>query len=595
MHFREVLSAMAAVDLIRKRLPLVIGIALALATALLYLPMLWHGFLIYDDPDYITGNEQVRAGLTWPGIVWAFQGGHAANWHPLTWISHMLDCQLFGLHPAGHHLTNLLLHTANSVLLFVWLNQLTGATWRSAFVAALFAWHPMHVESVAWAAERKDVLSAFFWMLTLLAYTRYARKRSASGRAPAADAANVARFPAFDYFLALFFLACGLLSKPMVVTLPFVLLLLDFWPLQRFGGEGAKSVLQGLILEKIPFFALTLASCLITFVVQHSAGAFWSTASLPVSFRLANAMMAYLRYISKLFWPTDLSLIYPYPHHWPTAGVVGAVLVLAALSAVFVLQAKRFPYLAVGWLWYLGTMVPVIGLVQVGLQSMADRYMYLPSVGLFILFVWGANDLAQTPRLKKIAAVAGGAALAGCLAVTSVQLRYWQDSVSLLWHSVKVTNNNYAAMDSLGLALDNAGKTDAALKLFETCVQLEPDYPPGQFDLGMALLEKGRDNEASNHLAIAARFYPRHPVVQFDFGTYLLEHGRPAEAATHFHAALAAKPDFAEAHNGLGQALLAQAKTNAAIAQFTEAVRLKPDYTEARQNLARALGKPAKP
>jgi protein O-mannosyl-transferase len=377
--------------------------------------------------------------------------------------------------------------------------------------------------------------------------------------------------------------------------LPFVLLLLDFWPLQRFGGKGAKSVLQGLILEKIPFFALTLASCLITFVVQHSAGAFWSTASLPVSFRLANAMMAYLRYISKLFWPTDLSLIYPYPHHWPTAGVVGAVLVLAALSAVFVLQAKRFPYLAVGWLWYLGTMVPVIGLVQVGLQSMADRYMYLPSVGLFILFVWGANDLAQTPRLKKIAAVAGGAALAGCLAVTSVQLRYWQDSVSLLWHSVKVTNNNYAAMDSLGLALDNAGKTDAALKLFETCVQLEPDYPPGQFDLGMALLEKGRDNEASNHLAIAARFYPRHPVVQFDFGTYLLEHGRPAEAATHFHAALAAKPDFAEAHNGLGQALLAQAKTNAAIAQFTEAVRLKPDYTEARQNLARALGKPAKP
>src|SRR5882724_10987196 len=331
----------------------VICAVLAIGTLVVYAPMLRHGFVNYDDPDYITGNTHVTSGLTWANVAWAFTTGDAANWHPLTWISHMTDCQLFGVNPAGHHLINLLFHTANTLLLFLLLEKLTGALWRSFFVAALFAWHPLHVESVAWASERKDVLSAFFWMLTLLAYARFG------------DLSKV-RNPKFKifYILALFLFACGLMSKPMVVTLPFVLLLLDFWPLQRFTICDLRfTILLRLALEKIPFFALSLASCLITYRVQ--SGALWSTQSLTFHFRLANALMSYVRYISKIFWPTDLALIYPYPHFWPLAGVVAVTGLLAMLSVIFILQAKRFPYLAVGWFWFLGTLVPAIGLVQV--------------------------------------------------------------------------------------------------------------------------------------------------------------------------------------------------------------------------------------
>ena len=526
-----------------------VACALALITLALYLPMLRHGFVNYDDPDYITGNKHVMAGLTWSSIVWAFQSGDAANWHPLTWISHMLDCQLFGLNPTGHHLTNLLFHTANTLLLFLLLNRLTGALWRSAFVAALFAWHPLHVESVAWASERKDVLSAFFWMLTLLAYTRYAQKRSLNPHPST-----------FSYFLALLMFACGLMSKPMIVTLPFVLLLLDFWPLQRFSLSAFRfPVFLRLFVEKIPFFALTVASCFITLLVQH--GARWSSTALTLDFRIANALMSYVRYLSKTFWPTDLALIYPYPHNWPPGGVIAAAVVLVMLSAIFVLQAKRFPYLAVGWFWFLGVLVPAIGLVQVGVQSMADRYTYLPSIGLFILVVWGLNDLLNSqPQKPLIVAIVGTLALAGCIAATTIQLSYWKNSLTIFLHTVKVTTDNYAGYDCLGKSLEDIGKTQQAASLYAQCVQLEPDYPMGQFDLGMALVEQNKPDDASNHLAAAVQLDPRNPVMQFDFGVFLSQHGQPDAAAAHFQAALAAQPDFPEAHEQLN--LISQ-RTNA--------------------------------
>jgi len=530
---------MFAANFTRKQLTAMICFALAAVTLLVYSPVLWHGFVIYDDPDYITGNAHVKAGLTWPGIVWAFTTGDAANWHPLTWISHMADWQLFGSNPAGHHLTNLLFHTANSLLLFILLNQLTGAIWRSFFVAALFAWHPLHVESVAWASERKDVLSAFFWMLTLLAYVRFANLSKV--QSPKSKV---------FYILALVFFACGLMSKPMVVTLPFVLLLLDFWPLERFTIYDLRFTIWRLVLEKIPFFALTIASCFITYRVQ--SGALWPSQSLSFHFRLANALMCYVRYISKIFWPTDLALIYPYPHYWPFAGVAVAAGLLVLLSAIFTFHAKRFPYLFVGWFWFLGMLVPAIGLVQVGVQAMADRYTYLPGIGIFILVVWGVNDLLNSqPQKMKIATLAGSVVIACCLICTSIQLTYWRSSPELFLHTVKVTTDNYAAEDCLGKALESIGKNDDAGKLYADAVRIEPDYPMAQFDLGMNLLEHGDLNEASNHLAIAVQLSPRNPVMQFDFGTYLAQHGNPAEAAAHFKAALASRPDFPEAQKQL--------------------------------------------
>jgi len=550
---------MAAANSTRKSLTAKICLALATITLLVYSPMLWHGFVNYDDPDYITTNPHVQAGLTWPGIVWAFQSGEASNWHPLTWISHMADCQLFDQNPAGHHLVSLLFHTANTLLLFVLLNRLTGTLWRSAFVAALFAWHPLHVESVAWASERKDVLSAFFWMLTLLAYVRYAKAQSrVESRESKAGDANLALDPrpsTLGYFLALFFFACGLMSKPMVVTLPFVLLLLDFWPLGRFTIHDSRfTILSRLVFEKLPFFALTVASCIITFTVQR--GALWSAASLPFSFRLENAVMSYVRYLSKMFWPVDLALIYPYPHHWPLAAVITVALLLAMWSVLFLCWAKRFPYLAVGWFWYLGTLVPAIGLVQAGVQSMADRYTYLPGIGLFIIVAWGFNDLLNSHSQKtKIAAAAGGLAIAGCLAVTSIQLNYWRNSVAIFLHTVQATTDNYAADDCLGKALEDIGKNNDAENFYAQCVQIEPDYPMGQFDLGMMQLQQGRPDEASNHLAIAAQLAPQNPVMQFDFGTFLLQHGKQDAAAKYFKTALAAKPDFPEARRGLDEAL----------------------------------------
>jgi hypothetical protein len=346
---------MFTAKLTKNQLAALICLALALVTTALYWPITHHNFINFDDDDYITNNSHVKAGLTWAGVIWAFQTGAAANWHPLTWLSHMLDCQLYGLNPGGHHSTNLLFHVANTLLLFLLLRQLTGALWRSAFVAALFAWHPLHVESVAWAAERKDVLSAFFWMLTLMAYVRYAHRMTGDMCQVTRTAfipSRVTCHVSLYYWLALFFFACGLMSKPMVVTLPFVLLLLDFWPLNRFQpGSSARSTIN-LIVEKLPFFALTLAAGVVTYFVQTSGRTLWLPAERPFSSRVANALWTYERYISKTFWPADLSIFYPYPHHWPAGLVIGAALLLAIWSGLLIWRARQNPCLFVGWFWF---------------------------------------------------------------------------------------------------------------------------------------------------------------------------------------------------------------------------------------------------
>ncbi len=583
----------------RKQLSAVICLTLALVTAALYWPMLHHRFINVDDEQYITSNPHVQAGLTWPRIVWAFENTEAANWHPLTWISHMLDCQLFGLNPGGHHLTSLLFHVANTLLLFLWLKQLTGTLWRSAFVAALFAWHPLRVESVAWAAERKDVLSAFFWMLALIAYTRYAQKRpKVEGQGSRADIAVQALdsrllgaakrsgdSSTLDYFLALLFFACGLMSKPMVVTLPFVLLLLDFWPIQRFN----RSTIPRLLLEKLPFFALAVTGSVVTYLIQKSGGAVWSSGVLPFHARVANALLAYVRYLSKTFWPADLAIIYPYPRHWPVMAVIGAALLLAIWSGLFIWRARQNPYLLAGWFWFLGTLVPAIGLVQVGSQSMADRYTYLPSIGLFILIVWGLNDLSFRPRGQKMAMLIGGLALAGCLVCTAIQLNYWQNSIILLRHAIKVTTDNFVACNFLGRALDDAGKNDEALLRYAESVRIESHYPQAQYNLGMALLNRGWAEKACEPLAAAVRLMPDDAGARYYFGKALMDGGRLDDAIDQFNEALRCNPNLAEAQSKLALVLIKQGKTAEAIPHFDKTVRLLPNDAEARFNLGLAL------
>ncbi len=562
-------------------LRMLICLVLAVATAALYWPLRHHGFVSLDDASYITDNPHVNEGLSWPGIAWAFRSGYAVNWHPLTWISHMLDCQLYGVSPAGHHLTNLLFHIANTLLLFLWLNQITGAQWRSAFVAALFAWHPVHVESVAWAAERKDVLSAFFWMLTLIAYTRYAHRVTQTNSATP----PVTRHPSLVYFLALFFFACGLMSKPMVVTLPFVLLLLDFWPLERFNRSTIRSLLQ----EKLPFFALAAAGSAVTYFAQKSGGAVWS-AGLPLPLRLANAGVSYLRYLAKAFWPVDLAIVYPYPHHWPAALVAAAMLVLVFCSGLFLWRARQNPYWLVGWLWFLGTLVPAIGLVQVGPQSMADRFTYLPAIGLFIAVAWGLNDLANfRPGWRPVIVLAGMAALAGCLMVARIQLSYWQNNLTLLRHASAVTTDNYVVDNFLGRALDDAGKNDESLPLYEAAVRIEPHYAQAQFNLGMARLNRRQLDEACVHLAEVVRLVPEDAGAHYYLGTALLENDRLNEAIDQFNAAILINPDLTAAHSQLGLTLIKQGKTVEAILHFGRVVRLQPNDSWAHFNLGLAL------
>jgi Flp pilus assembly protein TadD len=568
-------------------------LGLALVTAILYWPIISHDFVTIDDQEYIQENPHVTPGLTWSGVSWAFETGYASNWHPLTWVSHMLDCTLYGLRPGGHHLTNLLLHAADTLLLFLLLNQMTGALWRSAIVAALFAWHPLHVESVAWASERKDVLSTLFWLLTTMAYVRYVRE--SNGGRPRSRA---------WYYAALACFALGLTCKPMLVTLPCVLLLLDFWPLNRRapppqpdGTPTQPDSLGWLVLEKLPLFALAAAASVVTYLVQATGGAVTTLEVIPPSARFANALLAYCRYLGKTLWPANLSVMYPYVKHWSTGSVLASAALLAALSAVFLMRARRSPWLIVGWLWFLGTLVPTIGLVQVGSQSMADRYMYIPGIGLFILIVWGAAGLCgSSPLRRAILCALGVICLGACLAVTRVQLRSWRNGETLFRHAVAVTRDNYIALNGLGGAVDRLGRHDEALDLYSQSVALNPHYPEGQYNLGTSLMDHGRLNDAVTHLSLAVAGNPRYAQAQNNLGKAYLKLGDLDQAVTHLSRAVALSPDYPEAHYNLGTLLLMQSKLADSVAEFSIALRLKPAYAEAHSNLGIALmqlGRPA--
>ena len=536
------------------RWPLIwVSLGLVAANLLVYAAVRRHEFVYFDDQYYVIDNVSVAAGLTWHGVVWAFTTGHASNWHPLTWLSHMLDVQLYGMQAGGHLLTNVVLHIANTLLLFGVLYRMTGAIGRSGFVAALFAVHPLHVESVAWVAERKDVLSTLFWMLTLWTYVSYVRQ------------------PQWHrYMLVLVCFALGLLAKPMLVTLPFVLLLLDYWPLGRVTLAAApephrvvtrsshRSVWLGLLREKLPLFALAVASSVVTFVVQRHGGSVIGLDLAPFGLRAENALVSYVAYIGKMVWPSQLAAFYPYPPSIPTWQMIGAALFLIAGFVVTLWAVRRYPYLLVGWLWYVGTLVPVIGLVQVGFQRMADRYTYIPLIGLFLIVAWGGSNLLRQWRHRRNAlAAAAGIVVIACAVTAREQVRTWENAMTLWQWDLKVTSGNFHAHKNLADALASRGKFDEAIPHYLEAVRLRPRYAEAHLRAGHVLSRTGRMNEAM----------------------------------AHYLDALSIRPDLEEAHNGLGVGLMEQRKESEAIAHFMEAARLKPGYADAHHNLALALAK----
>jgi tetratricopeptide (TPR) repeat protein len=562
------------------------GLLLALVTLLVYLPASRDGFVNYDDQDYVTENSVVQKGLTWTGIKWAFTTGHASNWHPLTWLSHMADCELFGLNPGAHHLVNVLFHTVNAVLLLLLLFRMTGALWPAAFVAALFAWHPLHVESVAWISERKDVLSTFFALLTLLAYARYAQHvtsdmcqvtRTNSASSP------VTRHPSRFYWLALLFFALGLMSKPMLVTLPFVMLLLDYWPLHRLSsGTGRPATALHLAWEKWPFFLLTIVSCVVTFLVQsqRSGDAVASLELVPLHYRFCNALVSYGLYLLKMVWPVGLAVFYPLPGHltWILMAAITSAVILVIISS-FVWQAGRaHAYLPVGWLWFLGTLVPVIGLVQVGGAALADRYTYIPSIGVFIAVTFGLCDLADRFQFpKKAIATAAVLILTTCLILTENQLRYWHDSETLFAHALAVTKNNHVAHVNLGVALEQKGKLNEALAEYRAAEQLAPELYHIHNNLGNLLDNLGHPNEALIEYRWAVLLNPSLPSLHNGEGMILAELGRFDEGLCQFKEASRLDPTYPWAHLEIGKLRLKQGRDAEAIDELRAALRIDPD------------------
>ena len=541
----------------------IVGVALVVATLVAYAPVVRNGFVLYDDPKYVTANGQVRDGLTLHGLRWAWTTGHASNWHPTTWMSHMLDEELFGSNPAGHHLSSLLLHAINTLLLFLLFERMTGSMGRSALVAALFGLHPLHVESVAWVAERKDVLSTFFWFLTTLAYVAWTQSRT-----PARYVAVVAAF------------AVGLTAKPMLVTLPFTLLLVDVWPLER-----SRAGVWPLVREKIPLFALSAASCLVTLFVQRAGGAVGSLDSYPLETRIANALVSIAAYLRKTVWPSDLAVCYPYPRQLPeTSSSVAALFVVGLLTALVVRERRRRPYLLGGWLWFLGTLVPVLGLVQVGLQSMADRYTYVPLVGVFVMVAWGLPDVAP----RRLAIPAAGVLLAFA-ATTSAQVRYWRDSKTLFAHALAVTSENSVAEADLGIALGDEGRLDDAVEQFRKSLRIRPGHAPTLRRLGLALDRLGRDNEALEAYNEAVRSEPDFVEARNELGLLLVRRGNLDEAIEQYRAALQQRPDDAATHQNLGKALMQQGKEGDARAELTRALALDPYLAAAHAGLGRLL------
>lgn len=573
---REAQRAKTAVSARRERvsapaLPVLwVSVSLVLAVTAAYWPVSRLGFVRFDDPTYVTENPHILSGLNWPAVKWALTSGYGANWHPLTWMSHMLDVQVFGFNAGPHHVVNVLLHAANTVLLFTVMVRMTGAVWRSAFVAAAFALHPIHVESVAWVAERKDVLSAFFWMLTLWAYAEYVRKAGA-----------------WRYTLVLALFALGLMAKPMVVTLPFALLLLDVWPLHRLElGERWLRSIALLVREKIPLFVLSGASSVVTYLVQNQGGTVASSVRLPLAGRVANAVVAYLAYLGKAFWPLHLAAYYPYPRSQPAGWVVVSAIGLIAASAVAIAAVRRRPYLFVGWFWYVGTLVPVIGIIQVGTQAMADRYTYIPLIGIFIIIAWGVPDLLRGRVSSYVPSVVfASVALVACAIATRVQLRTWESSTTLWKHALAVTTDNYAAHTYYGNALATQGDIRGAIDQYDEAIRIRADYPEAHNNLGPALAQSGRLDEAIRHFREAIRLRPRYADAHSNLGVALASQGKLDSAIVEYTEALRLDPDHARARSNLGLALQAAGRTADAVRELELAVRMNPNNVEARNAL----------
>lgn len=623
----------------------VIGVAAVLAAIILfiYAPVCRYGFLSYDDPVYVSENAHVIRGLTGQGVLWAFTTGHASNWHPVTWLSHMLDVHIFNMNGGRHHCINLLLHIANAILLFGWLYRTTGAWRRSAMVAALFAAHPLHVESVAWVAERKDVLSTLFWMLTMHAYVRYV-----GNPRPGRYLAVVAVF------------ALGLMSKPMLVTLPLVLLLLDVWPLGRVRLEAdQRQVWLRMFREKTALFMLAAASSAATILAQWRGGAVQDFEVLPLYQRAANALVSYVAYLGQMLWPGNLAAYYPYAPLSP-GWIFASALVLITVSIMAIRFSRNRSFIFVGWFWYVFTLVPVIGLIQVGGQARADRYTYIPLIGVFVIAAWGIPLVLERWRLRG-AALTGAAIVLVCVlaAVARSQVRYWESDLALWRRTVQTTKDNYFARTNLGFALIDRGDFAGGIAQYTEALRTHPNSAETHNALGTALLKQGRLTEAMEHFTRALRIkpgfaeahsnrgmvlarqgnseeafsefqkaldiHPKNPEIQYNFGFALANRGKldeamsyyrealalrpdyadahfqmgnvfagkqmPSEAAAAYAEALRIKPEYADAHNNLGVILLGQGRYDEAVAHFMEALRIEPDNSRAQENLNRALGK----
>ncbi|MGO9614405.1 MAG: tetratricopeptide repeat protein [Dissulfurispiraceae bacterium] len=539
-----------------------------------------HQFLNYDDNAYVTSNPHVAGGLTGKNIIWAFTSVYAWNWHPITWLSHMVDVEFYDMNPRGHHLTNVAIHAVSSLLLLLFLFRFTGSLWKSSFVAALFALHPLHVESVAWVAERKDVLSALFWFITLFLYSEY-----------------VAKLKPMLYILSLFSFVLGLLSKPMLVTLPVVLLLIDFWPLNRYQHEEQERGIRqlsgraiALIKEKIPFFLCSVISAVVTIYAQNKGVVMENVYTVPFGHSIENALISYVKYIGKTIWPHDLAVLYPMPLSFPLWQVVCSLLILLLLSAATVWAARRFPYLAVGWFWFLITLFPVIGLIQFGMQSMADRYSYIPVTGLFIMVAWGVPDLTKgLKRREGILALLAGAVIIASAALTWQQLGYWRDNISLFQHTLQVTKDNYVIMNNLGLALAEKGQVDAAIQEYQEGLRINPNVADLRNNLGIALAEKGDLAGAMQEYREALQISPNYTDAHNNLGLALAGERDLDAAIQEYREALRTSPNDMEAHNNLGLALAGKGDLDAAIREYREALQISPDFAAAHNDLGVAL------
>jgi Flp pilus assembly protein TadD len=572
---------------LNRRLAIFFCLLVAVVTLLVFWQIRNNEFINFDDDVYITDNRYVKRGFTLEGIIWAFQFNGIGYWQPLTWLSHMLDCQIYGLDPSGHHLTNLILHIVNSIFLFLIFNKITGEIYKSAFLAALFALHPLNVDSVAWAAERKNVLSTFFWMMTLLSYTYYIKAPSS-----------------FKYILTFIIFALGLMSKPMLVTLPFVFLLLDYWPLRRIklfhktnyesgnlnlstSRNNRIAIGRKLIIEKIPFFILSVGSIFIASLSLVHNKDIVSIKAVPIFLRIGNALISYFKYVWRMIWPLDFAIFYPFPKIVPVWQVALASLFLLSVSIFVSSQIKKRPYLSVGWLWYTGTLVPVIGIMQGGLwPEMADRWAYVPAIGIFIMIVWGAPELLKRWRLKKHVLLASAMMILASLAfITRSQLKYWQNSVVLFEHNLKITKDNPVAHHNLGNALVKKGMFDEAIFHFREAIRMDAHDAKKYNNLGTAFARKGRMDEAIEQYWRALELNPALAQAHNNLGVALIEKDLKEKAALHFSNALKYKPDYAEAHNNLGALLRRQGRLVDAALHYLEAIRLEPTFAEAYNNL----------